>query len=107
VRADVERSVAQEVGNESVLAWWRVPRALLRHDGLSYAVYSFEPGAMRPAAELTRRDVKAIAAFTADLVRFGPRDLAGEFAASRRRVLPADRAPARHTRPPGEHRDQR
>jgi hypothetical protein len=29
----------------------RVPRALLRDDGLSYAVYSFEPGEMRPAAK--------------------------------------------------------
>jgi hypothetical protein len=58
----------------------RVPRALLRDDSLSYAVYSFEPGEMRPAAELTRRDVEAIAAFTADLLRFSPQDLAGELA---------------------------
>jgi aminoglycoside phosphotransferase (APT) family kinase protein len=58
----------------------RVPWALLRDDGMSYAVYSFEPGEMRPAAKLTRRDVEAIAAFTADLLRFGPQDLAGELA---------------------------
>src|SRR5437588_4559366 len=49
----------------------RVPQALLRDDGLSYAVYSFEPGEMRPAVELTRHNVEAIAAFTADLLRFG------------------------------------
>lgn len=54
----------------------RVPRALLREDGMSYAVFSFEPGETRPAAELTRRDVEAIAAFTADLLRYGPQDLA-------------------------------
>lgn len=58
----------------------RVPRALLRDDALSYAVYSFEPGVMRPAAELSRRDVEAIAAFTAELHRFGPHDLGGELA---------------------------
>jgi Ser/Thr protein kinase RdoA (MazF antagonist) len=58
----------------------RVPRPLLRDDGLSYAVYSFEPGRMRPAAELTRRDIQAIAAFTADLLRFGPHDLPDELA---------------------------
>jgi Ser/Thr protein kinase RdoA (MazF antagonist) len=58
----------------------RVPQALVRNDALSYAVYSFEPGDVRPAAQLTRQDVEAIAAFTADLLRFGPNELGGELA---------------------------
>lgn len=57
-----------------------VPHALLRNDRMSYAVYSFEAGNTRPAAELTRQDIKAIAAFTAQLLRFGPQDLAVELA---------------------------
>ena len=54
----------------------RVPRALLRDDEYSYAVYSFEAGAVRTAAQLTRQDVEQIALFVADLHRFGPQHLA-------------------------------
>src|ERR1700716_2361097 len=43
----------------------RVPRALLRDDEKSYAVYSFEPGAPRRAADLSTSDVEEVAAFCA------------------------------------------
>jgi aminoglycoside phosphotransferase (APT) family kinase protein len=56
----------------------RVPRALLRDEARSYAVYSFEPGSIRAATALSSRDVEQIAAFCADLHRFGPRELGGE-----------------------------
>jgi Ser/Thr protein kinase RdoA (MazF antagonist) len=52
-----------------------VPRALLRDDDRSYAVYSFEPGEIRSASQLTRANVEAIAAFLVSLHRFGPDDL--------------------------------
>src|SRR5712691_12726183 len=58
----------------------RVPRALLRDDEKSYAVYSFEPGTPRPAADLSPSDVDQVAAFCADLHRLGPRELGGELA---------------------------
>jgi aminoglycoside phosphotransferase (APT) family kinase protein len=56
----------------------RVPRALLRDDQQSYAVYSFEPGEVRPAAQLIRDDAEQIAAFATDLQRFAPRNLQAE-----------------------------
>jgi aminoglycoside phosphotransferase (APT) family kinase protein len=56
----------------------RVPRALLRDDERSYAVYSFEPGSPRPASELSTNDVEEIARFCADLHRFSPLDLGSE-----------------------------
>ncbi len=56
----------------------RVPRALLRDDERSYAVYSFEPGSPRPASEHSTNDVEEIARFCADLHRFSPLDLGGE-----------------------------
>jgi Ser/Thr protein kinase RdoA (MazF antagonist) len=53
-----------------------VPQALLRADEWSYAVYSFETGALLSARELTRAET--IAAFAADLHRLGPDDVAGQ-----------------------------
>jgi Phosphotransferase enzyme family len=82
----------------------RVPRALLRDDRRSYAVYSFEPGAMRPAPGLSRRDVEQIAAFAADLHRFGPQHLPIELAPAVDASL-RGRAAARHRAPPGGDRE--
>jgi Ser/Thr protein kinase RdoA (MazF antagonist) len=72
----------------------RVPHALLRDDGMSCAVYSFEAGETRPAAELTRQDIKTIAAFTTQLLRFAPRDLAAELAPA----VDASFSPTEHRR---------
>jgi len=44
----------------------------------SVAVYSFEAGTPRPASDLSTSDVEQIAAFCADLHRFGPPDLGRE-----------------------------
>ena len=72
----------------------RVPQALLRDDGMSYAVYSFEPGQTRRAADLTPCDIEAIAAFTAQLLRFGPQHLAAELAPA----VAASFSPTEHRR---------
>jgi len=56
----------------------RVPQALCRGDELSYAVYSFEPGATPSASELTETNVETVAAFMAELHSFGPDDIAAQ-----------------------------
>lgn len=50
----------------------RVPRPYARSDEHYYAVYSFEPGAIKPAAALTDGDITELAHFAADLHRFRP-----------------------------------
>jgi aminoglycoside phosphotransferase (APT) family kinase protein len=57
-----------------------VPRALLRDDARSYAVYSFEPGSTRAPAALSRGDIEQVARFCADLHHFGPRELGADLA---------------------------
>lgn len=49
-----------------------VPRAHLRSDAFTYAVYSFEPGVAVAPADFTDAALVAAAAFAADLHAFGP-----------------------------------
>jgi hypothetical protein len=50
----------------------RVPRPYLRCDEHQYAVYSFESGALKPAADLTVAELREAVAFAADLYRLAP-----------------------------------
>src|SRR5438477_7320661 len=50
----------------------RMPRAILKSDAESYAVYSFEPGSSKPASELDERELVEIATFAAALERVTP-----------------------------------
>jgi Ser/Thr protein kinase RdoA (MazF antagonist) len=49
-----------------------LPRAYFRSDEFSYGVYSFEPGRPKSATELEPDDLRAVAAFAADLHRVAP-----------------------------------
>lgn len=49
-----------------------IPRAYVRSDEFSYGVYSFEPGRPKRATELESDDLRAVAAFAADLHRVAP-----------------------------------
>jgi len=49
-----------------------IPRVYLRSDAFGYGVYSFEPGQPKSAAELEPGDLRAVAAFAADVQRVAP-----------------------------------
>jgi Ser/Thr protein kinase RdoA (MazF antagonist) len=68
-RLDREFATLACLERQSVAA---VPRPLLRSDDLGYAVYSFEPGAVRPAADLGKGDLVDVAAFAARLHAIAP-----------------------------------
>ena len=55
----------------------RIPRVYLRSDDFAYGVYSFEPGRAKSAAELEPGDLRAVAAFAADVQGVAP-SAAGE-----------------------------
>lgn len=56
-----------------------VPSPHLRDDARYYAVYSFEPGANKPAAQWTERDAAAAGQFAADLHRIAPQTPGADF----------------------------
>jgi len=53
----------------------RVPRALLRSDEFMYGVYTLESGTSRQASELGLEELRAVAAFAADLHSLAPDDM--------------------------------
>jgi hypothetical protein len=68
-RLEREFSVLSALGE---IGLEHVPRALLKNDALSYAVYSFEPGSVRSPTQLDRNDLLAVASFVVDLQGVAP-----------------------------------
>jgi hypothetical protein len=72
---DHRRRLEREFGLLSLLrdrGVRRVPAPYLRCDEHRYAVYSFEPGVLKRAADLTIAELAEVAAFAADLHRIAP-----------------------------------